>query len=69
MKRFKELSKLGKNDINKKKMEIEMEIIKARVTASKGGKVKIKELKKTLANLKTLNKQNNGDRSKNRVAI
>ncbi|MEK6873446.1 MAG: hypothetical protein AABW91_01260 [Nanoarchaeota archaeon] len=68
MKRFKELSKLGKNDISKKIKEIEMEIVKARVTASKGGKVKIRELKKTLANLKMLNKQNNGDRSKNRVA-
>ncbi|MBS3066368.1 hypothetical protein J4205_00965 [Candidatus Pacearchaeota archaeon] len=68
MKRFKELSKLGKNDIIKKINEMEMEMVKARVTASKGGKVKIKELKKTLANLKMLNKQNNGDRSKNRVA-
>ena len=68
MKRFKELSKLGKNDIMKKINEMEMEMVKARVTASKGGKVKIKELKKTLANLKMLNKQNNGDRSKNRVA-
>ncbi|MBS3072697.1 hypothetical protein J4477_02600 [Candidatus Pacearchaeota archaeon] len=68
MKRFKELLKLGKNDITKKMNEMEMEIVKARVTASKGGKVKIRELKKTLANLKMLNKQNNGDRSKNRVA-
>jgi len=61
MKRFKELSKLGEKEREKKIKEIEMEIIKSRVNASKGGKNKIRELKKTLANLLMLTKQNNGD--------
>jgi ribosomal protein L29 len=54
MVKFKELSKLGKKDIDKKIQEIKLETIKARVTASKGGKVKIRELKKTLAKLLSL---------------
>ena len=51
MPKFKELSQLSKDNINKKIDEIRIDLIKAKVTASKGGKVKMKELKKTLARL------------------
>lgn len=67
MTRFKDLSKLTKNEIDQKIDEIRMDIIKARVTAGKGGKVKIREIKKTLANLlmlKSKNKQTNNQNSK-----
>ena len=51
MPKFRELSQLSKDDINKKIGDIRMDLIKAKVTASKGGKVKMQELKKTLARL------------------
>lgn len=51
MTKFKELSKLSKNEINEKINELKLDLIKARVTASKGGKVKKREMKKTLARL------------------
>lgn len=51
MVKFKELSKLTKKEIDDKINEIRLEIIKAKVTASKGGKVKMTEMKKTLARL------------------
>jgi len=56
MTKYKELSKLSKADIKNKIEDIRLDLIKAKVTASKGGKVKIRELKKTLARLLMLNK-------------
>jgi len=57
MVKFKELSKLPKSEINKKISEFKLDLIKAKVTASKGGKVKIRELKKTIARLQMLKSQ------------
>lgn len=54
MVKFKELSKLGKNDIDRKIEEIKLETIKAKVAAGKSGKVKMRELRKTLARLLSL---------------
>ena len=51
MTKFKDLSKLGKTEINKKIKDLQLELVKGRVTAGKGGKVKLKEMKKTLARL------------------
>ena len=51
MKKFKELEKLSLTEVNKKIDEIRIDLVKARVAASKGGKVKMKELKKTFARL------------------
>lgn len=51
MVKFKELSKLSKKDVDKKINDIKLELIKAKLTATKGGKVKIRELRKTLARL------------------
>ena len=65
MVKFKELSKLGKNDIDKKIEDVKLELVKARVTASKGGKVKIREMKKTLARLLMLKSRNKSGDEKN----
>jgi len=54
MKKFKELSNLSKKDIKHKIEDLELELIKAKITANKGGKVKLREMKKTLARLKML---------------
>ena len=51
MTKYKELSKLTKTDIDEKINEIKIDLIKTRVNASKGGKVKLREMKKTLAKL------------------
>lgn len=57
MKKYKELSQMSKSEIDNKIKEIKVEIIKARVASAKGGKVKMKELKKTLAQLLMLQSQ------------
>tara|TARA_Y100000310_G_scaffold162281_1_gene162282 strand:+ start:73 stop:267 length:195 start_codon:yes stop_codon:yes gene_type:complete len=62
--KFKELSQLSKPDIEKKISELRIDIVKARVTASKGGKVKMKELKKTLARLLMLKSRKEGGENK-----
>jgi ribosomal protein L29 len=59
MTKFKELSNLSKKEIENKIKDLQMELIKARVTAGKGGKVKIHEIKKTLAKLNMLKTQKN----------
>jgi ribosomal protein L29 len=51
MAKFKELSNLSQKELNEKINDMKLELIKAKVTASKGGKVKMKELKKTLSRL------------------
>ena len=56
MKKFKELSKLSEKERNQKIEDVKLEIIKAKITAKKGGKVKMRELKKTLARLLMLKK-------------
>lgn len=57
-KKFLELSKLSKEEINKRIDSIRLDIVKGRVTASKGGKVKMRELKRTLARLLMLQSRN-----------
>lgn len=54
MTKFKDISKLTQKEIDDKINELNMEMIKARISIGKGGKVKIKEIKKTLARLKML---------------
>lgn len=51
MVKFKELEKLTKKEINHKIEDLKLEIIKAKVTANKGSKVKLREMKRTLARL------------------
>lgn len=59
MVKFKELSKLSQKERNNKLNELKLDLIKARVTASKGGKTKIREMKKTIAKLNMLGKSKN----------
>lgn len=51
----KDVKKLDSKERQKKVEELRLELVKARVTASKGGKAKINEIKKTLARLLTIN--------------
>ena len=50
-KKFSELSKLSSEEIMKRIENIKLDIIKGKVIAAKGGKVKMRELKRTLARL------------------
>jgi len=52
-KEFKEMSKENKDT---KLKELKLELVKAKVNASKGGSSKIKNIKKTIAQILTLNK-------------
>ncbi len=52
----KEIMKLGEKEKKEKLKELEVELIKARISASKSGKAKIHEIKKAIARIKTLTK-------------
>ena len=56
-KKFNELKNLSKSEIDSRIETLRFDLIKGKVTASKGGKVKIRELKKTLARLLMLQSQ------------
>jgi large subunit ribosomal protein L29 len=51
----KDINKMNKDEKMKKVDELKLELIKARVDASKAGTSKIKEIKKTIARIFTLN--------------
>jgi ribosomal protein L29 len=51
MTKFKELQKLGKKEIDQKIQDLNLELIKAKLSVSKGGKAKIREIRKTIARL------------------
>ena len=52
----KELKNLSKQDREEKLKELKLELIKSKVNASKTGSSKIKNIKKTIAQILTLNK-------------
>jgi len=54
----KDISRMLNKEIEEKIKNLNMELIKERVNLSKGGKMKIKEIKKTIAKLKTFNRLN-----------
>ncbi|MAG79156.1 50S ribosomal protein L29 [Candidatus Pacearchaeota archaeon] len=54
--KFKEIKKMNKQGINKKLKELKIELIKSKVNASKSGSSRIKEIKKIIARILTLNK-------------
>ena len=54
--KFKEINKMSKEEKEKKLKDLEMELIKSRVNASKSGKTKISEIKKLIARIKTSDK-------------
>jgi len=50
----KDMEKFSDKEIESKLTELRMELIKANVTANKTGKIKIKEIKRTISRLLTL---------------
>jgi len=54
----KDIKNMSKEEVGKKMKELKMELIKSKVNASKAGtgNSKIKEIKKTVARMLTLNK-------------
>ncbi len=54
----KELKKISNEERKKKLDELKVELIKSKVNASKTGNSKIKEIKKTIARILTLNNSN-----------
>jgi len=51
--RSKEIAKMNAKEREGKLKELRLELIKANVTANKSGKIKIKEIRKTIAKLLT----------------
>ncbi|MGA2130324.1 MAG: 50S ribosomal protein L29 [Candidatus Pacearchaeota archaeon] len=51
-----EIKKMTKEEKNQKLEELKMELIKSRVSASKTGNSKVKEIKRLIARITTLNK-------------
>jgi large subunit ribosomal protein L29 len=51
-----DIRKMTKDERNKKMEELRMELLKARVNASKTGNSKVKEIKRLMARIITINK-------------
>lgn len=56
--RTKDILRLSDKDMQDKIKDLKMELVKSKVAASKGGKLKIKEIKRTIARLNTLSRLN-----------
>jgi len=56
--RAKEIAKMSEKDINEKIKELKTELIKNQITSGKGGKLKTREIKRTIARLHTFNRLN-----------
>ena len=56
--KFKDIQKMSKEDREKKLKELELELIKSKVNASKIGSSKTREIKKIIARMLTLNPKN-----------
>jgi len=54
----KDIRKMTSNEIEEKIKELNMELVKEKVSAAKGGKLKTKEIKRTIARLLTINRLN-----------
>lgn len=54
----KDIAKMSEKEINEKIKELEMQLIKDRVNLNKGGKIKVREIKRTIARLLTFNRLN-----------
>ncbi len=55
----KDIRKMPASEIEGKIKELKMELIKSRVAMNKGGKIRIREIKRTIARLLTINRLNN----------
>lgn len=54
----KEISKMSGKEIEEKIKELKMESVKEKVSAAKGGKLKSREIRRTIARLLTFNRLN-----------
>jgi ribosomal protein L29 len=54
----KDIAKMSKDEREEKIKELKMELLKNRLTSSKGGKLKTRELKKAIARFHTFNRLN-----------
>ncbi|VVB78781.1 50S ribosomal protein L29 [uncultured archaeon] len=54
----KDIKKMSSKEIDEKVKDLKMELVKSKVAASKGGKLKIREIKRTIARLHTFNRLN-----------
>ena len=54
----KDMAKMTEKEREEKLKELRMELVKSKVSANKSGKVKINEIKKTIARLLTFNRLN-----------
>lgn len=54
--KFKELQKMSKQEREKKLKELRLELVKSKASASKTGSSRIKEIKKIIARILTLNR-------------
>ena len=52
----KDIANFSKEDREKKLKELKLELVKARISASKAGTSKVKEIKRTIARIFTFNK-------------
>ena len=55
----KEVGKMSENERNEKIKDLKMELVKSRLAVAKSGKLKIREIKRTIARLHTFNRLNN----------
>ena len=53
-----DIRKMNKEEINKKIEELRTELVKARISASKTGNSRVGEIKKTIARILTIEKNN-----------
>lgn len=54
----KDIVKLNEKEIQEKIKELKMELVKEKITATKGGKLKTREIKRTIARLLTFGRIN-----------
>lgn len=54
----KDISKISQKEIEEKIKDLKMELIKNQIGSGKGGKMKTREIKRTIARLLTFNKLN-----------
>ena len=61
----KDISKMSKKEIDDKIKDLKLELIKNKVNTGKGGKLKTREIKRTIARLLTFNRLNDKSIVKN----
>ena len=57
----KDISKMSNKEREGKIKDLKMELVKEKISLGKGGKIKIGEIKRTIARLLTFNRLNNKD--------